>query len=133
MNVAVSGPAVIVRFISMPKMRDEELKSAVRFEAEKFIPFNINDCLLDFQVLRKNEKEGKLDMVLVAAKRDLIVSKVETAQAAGFTVRAVDVDSFALANSFARAVKPAAPGEKTCAVVNIGYTEIGRASCRERV
>ena len=45
--ISVSGPAVIERFISLPKMDEESLKSAIKLEAEKFIPFDINECVLD--------------------------------------------------------------------------------------
>lgn len=69
-NISVSGPAVIVRFISMPKMRDDELKSAVRYEAEKFIPFDINDCIIDYQILTKDTKDNKLALLLAAVKKE---------------------------------------------------------------
>src|SRR3989338_11039343 len=52
-NISISGPSVIIRFISMPKMKESDLKSAIKFEAEKFIPFNINECIIDSQLLTR--------------------------------------------------------------------------------
>jgi type IV pilus assembly protein PilM len=78
--ISISGPSVIVRFVSMPKMKDDELKGAIRFEAEKYIPFPINDCIVDHQILRRNDKEGKLEILLVAAKKDFVMNKVSIAE-----------------------------------------------------
>jgi len=117
--ISVSGPSVIVRFISMPKMDDEALRGAIKFEAEKFIPFNINDCIIDFQVLRKNEKDGRLSVILVAAKKEHVQDKIKLAEEAGLSVVTVDVDNFALANAFLTSMTTVDP-ENTIALLNIG-------------
>lgn len=124
--ISVSGPSVIVRFVSMPKMRDDELKGAIRFEAEKHIPFSINDCIIDHQILRKNDKEGKLEILLVAAKKDFVMSKVSIAEESGFSVTTVDVDTFAVANAFLKNPSRVTAG-KTAAILNIGanFTNVG--------
>ena len=124
--ISVSGASVMVRFVSMPKMRDDELKGAIRFEAEKHIPFPINDCIIDHQILRKNDKEGKLEILLVAAKKDSIMNKVSIAEESGFSVSAVDVDTFAVANAFLRSPSHATAG-KAAALLNIGsnFTNVG--------
>lgn len=118
-NVSVSGPSVIVRFVSMPKMKDDELKSAMRFEAEKYVPFPINDCIVDHQVLKKNEKEGKLDILLVAARKAFVLERIRIVEEAGFSVSLVDVDGFAAANAFLQNL-PSANADKTAALINIG-------------
>jgi len=59
-SISLAGPSVIVRFIALPKMDESALKGAIRYEAEKFIPYNIGDCIIDFQTLRKDDKESKL-------------------------------------------------------------------------
>ena len=125
--ISVSGPSVIVRFVSMPKMRDDELKGAIRFEAEKHIPFPINDCIVDHQILNKNDKEGKFDILLVAAKKDSVMDKVSIAEESGFSVSAVDVDTFAVANAFLKSPSHAPAAGKTAALLNIGsnFTNVG--------
>lgn len=118
-NIAVSGPSTIVRFVSMPKMREDELKGAIKFEAEKYIPFTIDDCLVDYQVLKKDDKENKLDMLLVAVKKELVMDKIAIAQECGLDVGIVDVDTFALANSFLKNFA-SYDADKTAALLNIG-------------
>lgn len=125
-NVSVSGPSVIVRFVSMPKMKDEELKSAMRFEAEKYVPFAINDCIVDYQVLGKNEKENKLDILLVAVKKDLVLERVSIVEDSGFSVGLVDVDIFAVTNAYLKSFTQTPP-DKIVALLNIGakFTNVG--------
>lgn len=120
-SISVSGSSVIVRFITMPRMKHDELKGAVRFEAEKFIPFNINDCTVDFQILKKDEKENKFDILLVAAKKDYIEERIKLVESCGFSVSVVDVDSFALMNSFLKNYPTLNP-DKTVLLLNIGAT-----------
>ena len=117
--ISLSGPSVIVRFISLPKMDETALKGAIRYEAEKFIPYNIADCVIDFQTLRKDYKDNKLNILLVAAKKEYVHEKIRLVSAAGFSVRVIDVDSFALANAFLRTHSPMDPN-KSYAVLNIG-------------
>lgn len=129
--ISVSGQSVIVRFISMPRMKEDELKAAIRFEAEKFIPFNINDCVFDFQVLTRDSglkpkgggsakpDDSKLNILLAVAKKDYVQTKVEMVGRAGLGVTLVDVDSFALANSFVKNVAPTGP-DKITALINMG-------------
>jgi len=118
-SMAVSGPSTIVRFVSMPKMKEEELKGAIKFEAEKYIPFAIDDCLVDYQVLKKNEKENKFDILLVAVKKQLVLDKIAVAQECGLSVGIVDVDTFAVANSFLKNFN-SHDADKAVALLNIG-------------
>jgi type IV pilus assembly protein PilM len=117
--ISVSGPNVLVRFITMPKMRDEDLKNAIRFEAEKFIPFNIKDCILDSQVLSKSDRENKVNIMLAAAKKDYVLARIKAVEEAGLSVTMVDVDAFALANSFLKNF-PALDATKSFALLNVG-------------
>ncbi|MDD5422259.1 MAG: type IV pilus assembly protein PilM [Candidatus Omnitrophica bacterium] len=129
-NISVSGPFVVARFVTMPKMKDDELKSAVRFEAEKVVPFNISECVVDFQVLRTDKAGSKTDLILVAAKRDMIEDRIKAAEASGLSVAAVDVDSLALAGSFSRN-KADAAADKSFAILNIGARFTNLAIVRE--
>lgn len=117
--ISISGPSVIVRFLSMPRMKHEELASAVKFEAEKHIPFNINECVTDFQVIREDAKENKIDILLAAARKEQIEERVKRVQEAGYSVTVVDVDGFALSNAFL-ANHPATGSEKTVLLLDIG-------------
>ena len=120
-SISVSGPSVTVRFISMPKMEEKSLRGAIKFEAEKFIPFNIIECVVDYQVLKKDDKENKLTILLVAVKKERVQDTMKVALDAGFSVHTIDADSFAAANAFFRNFAPPAP-DRTFAMLNIGAT-----------
>lgn len=100
---AVSGRSVIVRYINMVSMSDEELRNALRFEADKYIPFELDEVVLDCAKLEEvtNEAgEKEMKVLLVAVKRNLIDEHIELIQGLGLTPTVIDVDSFALGNSF---------------------------------
>lgn len=114
--VSVSGQSVIVRYIDLPEMSEEETRSAIKYEAEQHIPFNIDEVTLDFQILEKFPETKKMRVLLVAAKKDLINNQLALIKSAGFIPTFIDVDSFALINSF----ESQGAGEEVAALVNIG-------------
>jgi type IV pilus assembly protein PilM len=116
--VAVSGHSVIVKKVSLPSMTREELDEQIRWEAEQYIPFDVNEVNLDFQILDSSETEGQMDVILVAAKKDLIDDYVQVITEAGLTPAVIDVASFAVENAF-EANYDQKPGQ-VIALVNIG-------------
>ncbi len=98
-SISISGPGTVVRYIELPRMNAEELKSSMKFEAEKYIPFDLKNVILDCQVLNELP-QGKMRVLLAAAKRDLIKERVKTIEAGGLSVKLIDCDSFALINAF---------------------------------
>jgi type IV pilus assembly protein PilM len=115
---AVSGHSVIVKKISLPTMTREELEESIRWEAEQYIPFDINEVNLDFQILQHRESDGQMDVLLVAAKKDLIDDYVQVITEAGLTPVAIDVAAFAVENAF-EANYEVGKGD-TVALVNLG-------------
>ncbi len=95
---SVSGNAVIVRYVKLPKLTKKELDLTIGVEAEPFIPFDIKDVNLTYSILNDSTEEGepKIDTVLVAAKREAVQDKIDIIAAAGLDPLIVDVDSFAL-------------------------------------
>ena len=116
--VAVSGHSVIVKKISLPSMTREELEESIRWEAEQYIPFDVNEVNLDFQILNAGAVEGQMDVLLVAAKKDLIDDYVNVLAEAGVTPSVIDVAGFAVSNAYA-ANTDAAPND-VIAIINIG-------------
>lgn len=98
------GNSIIAKKISVPKMTPSELEHQLYWEAEQYIPFDINEVNLDFAVLgpsRHSSTEGPLmDVLLVAAKKDYIQSLRSVVEEAGLEVEVIDNQSFALGNSF---------------------------------
>jgi type IV pilus assembly protein PilM len=80
---SVSGNAVIVRRVTMPRRDPEELREALPFEAEDRIPFDIDDVDLDFAILSEDEEAGNMDVVLVAAKRERVDEHVAVIEISG--------------------------------------------------
>ncbi len=116
---SVSGHSVIVKKISIPTMTEDELEESIQWEAERYIPFDINDVNIDFQILGPTEgSEELMDLILVAAKKDIINDYLSIIIEAGFNPVIVDIDSFALENMF-EANYPMGGGE-VIALANIG-------------
>ena len=102
-NVAVSigGYSVIVKKIQVQSMTDAELQETIQFEAEQYIPFDINDVNLDFQILGESPlAANKLDVILVAAKKELVDEYVNLIELSGLRPCVVDIDAFALQNIY---------------------------------
>jgi len=116
--VAVSGHSVIVKKVSLPVMTREELEDQIQWEAEQYIPFDMNEVHLDFQILDTSQAEGQMDVLLVAAKRDLVDDYVQVIQEVGLTPAAVDVAAFAVENAFE--MNYPVEADEVVALVNIG-------------
>jgi type IV pilus assembly protein PilM len=94
---SVSGNAVIVKKISLPQMSPEELAESIHWEAEQYIPFDIQDVALDYEVV-EGGTGGNMDVLLVAVKKDKISDYTSVISQAGKSPQIVDVDVFALQN-----------------------------------
>jgi type IV pilus assembly protein PilM len=102
-NVAVSigGYSVIVKKINVQTMAEEQLQETIHFEAEQYIPFDISDVNLDFQILGENESNpSQMNVFLVAAKKDMVNDYINLVNLAGLNPCIVDVEAFALQNTF---------------------------------
>jgi type IV pilus assembly protein PilM len=100
---SLSGNAVIVKKITLPVMTETELSESIYWEAEQYIPFDIQDVNLDYQVLDPGtgpESRGSMDVLLVAAKKEKIGDYTSVIAQAGRTPVIVDVDAFALQNAY---------------------------------
>ena len=95
----VSGNAVIVKKISLPQMSQEELAESIHWEAEQYIPFDIQDVALDYEVI-EGGGGGNMDVLLVAVKKDKISDFTSAISQAGRNAAIVDVDVFALQNCY---------------------------------
>jgi len=96
---SVSGNAVIVKKISLPQMTNEELAESIHWEAEQYIPFDIQDVALDYEVV-EGGTGGNMDVLLVAVKKDKISDHTSVITQAGKSPYVVDVDVFALQNCY---------------------------------
>jgi type IV pilus assembly protein PilM len=115
---AVSGRAVIVKKILMDRLSEEDAKEAIQWEAEQHVPYDINDVSLDFQIINPNIDQKKMQVLLVAAKKDMIANHADIIKDAGLTPTIIDVDSFAIQNAIEANYD--LTSDETIALVNIG-------------
>ncbi|MEJ2237004.1 MAG: type IV pilus assembly protein PilM [Gemmatimonadales bacterium] len=117
--VAVGGRDVIIKKIQVDRMKESEAYDVVRWEAQQHVPFDIEAVELDFQILDPEGEGLQMDVLLVAAKRDLVEDKVQLLTQAGLEGEIVDVDAFALHNAFGINHPEAMRG--IVALLNIGH------------
>jgi type IV pilus assembly protein PilM len=125
---SVSGKAVIVRYLTMYRMTPEDLRNAIRYEADKYIPFDVDEVVLDCQPFQADGltdlATNEMRVLLVACKRAVIDEQLRVLAAAGLHPEIVDVDVFALGNAFETAVRrgPEA-GTRVSALVDVGASK----------
>ena len=122
-NVAISigGYSVIVKKINVQTQTDDELQDSMPFEAEQYIPFDIADVNLDYQVLGENEHNpNQLSVLLVAAKKEMVNDYINLIQLAGLNPCIIDVDAFALQNIFELSYDTS---EENVALIDIGASK----------
>jgi type IV pilus assembly protein PilM len=116
---AVGGHDVIIKKIHMARVKESEAREVIRWEAEQHVPFDIKSVEIDFQILDPNGPGMQMEVLLVAAKRELVDNKVALLQDAGVTPRIIDVDAFALHNAFEHNYPSHRDG--IIALVNVGH------------
>jgi type IV pilus assembly protein PilM len=115
---AVGGRDVIIKRIQTERVKEQQARELMRWEAEQHVP-DVQSVELDFQVLDPDgPPDQEMSVLLVAAKRDLVDAKVRILTEAGLTASIVDVDAFALHNAFETNYPDAMQGAVT--LVNIG-------------
>lgn len=121
--ISIAGhSSVIIKRVTLPEMSEEELSESIKFEAEQYIPFDIDEVNLDFQILGPKEEPGNMDVILVAVKKEIINEYISVVKEAGFNPIIVDVNSFALENIYE--INYEIETEKNVAIVNIGASTI---------
>lgn len=119
-NMSLSAPFAIVRFITMPKMDRNELKKSLEYEAERHIPFRIDEITMDAVILKEaQEAQRQMSVLLAAAKNDELYKRINILKSAGFIANVIDIDGFACFNAFCNAVEGKT---ENIALLNIGYT-----------
>ena len=116
---AVGGRDVIIKKIPMDRMKEGEARELIRWEAEQHVPFDMDNVELDFQILDPEAEGLQMSVLLVAAKRELVETKVSLLKDIGIEPSIIDVDAFALHNAFEINYPDAMKG--IVGLVNIGH------------
>ncbi len=125
---AVSGRSVIVKYVNMMKMPENELKQAMEFELDKYIPFPVEDCVFDCQKLDigddYSEKNNQMKVLITAVKRSLIDEHHQILASCGLNPKIIDVDAFALGNAYEYAIKSSSEvSDEVTALIDVGASK----------
>ncbi|MCP3916930.1 MAG: type IV pilus assembly protein PilM [bacterium] len=103
----VAGQSTVVRYIPMMRMSDSELKQAIHFETDKYLPFDADEVVIDCQSLARvsgGSEDGAVDeqmtVLLAACRKETLDEQVDIVQSQGLSPYAIDLDLFALANAW---------------------------------
>lgn len=122
-GTSLSGKAVIIKQVTMTSMNDSQLEKQIQMEAEPYIPFDIKDVNLDFFIMGdRPEKEGSMEVVLVAAKKDYMAEYLDLLKSLNLSPVVVDVDPFALEVMYEFCYPNVQ--EEIVALVNVGASTI---------
>jgi len=116
--LAIAGHSVIIKKISVPPMTNDELAEQIPWEAEHHIPFAKDDVEIDYQVINKQNASGQMELLLVAAKKEVVHDYAAVAREAALVPQVIDVAAFTVQNAF-EVNYQTAPGE-TVVLVNVG-------------
>jgi type IV pilus assembly protein PilM len=115
----VSGHSVIVKRVVLPVDNADEVAASIEFDADQYIPFEIAEVNLDYEVIGPSESDEEgLEVLLVAAKKDQIQNNTDVITMAGRATHVVDIDAFAIQNAFEANYDP--DPDETIALLNIG-------------
>jgi type IV pilus assembly protein PilM len=123
---AVTDPSLFVQPIQLPRTPDKDLRRTVMFEARAHVPFDISDCVVEYQVLDPKAKGPQMRVLLVVVRREAVDSRVEAIVAAGLNPVIVDAEQFASMRSQIYGHRDAATFAQTIALIRIGasFTEM---------
>ncbi len=125
---AICGRSVIVKKIRLDEMDEDLAREVITVEAEQYVPFEREELSVDFEILRRGLPENTMEVLLVAAKKDRVISHVELLRDADLVPAVIDVDAFAVQNAFE--LNYEYEEDKVYALIDIGLsaTNIGIVS-----
>jgi len=130
-TTGVSNQRVIVRLIDLPFMERAELQSAIQYQAQDYIPMAVEESVLDFQIIgdyMTPSDEHMMEVLLVAAHREMIGNTVSAIEGAGLKLSQIDVSSFAIVRALMgpqASVLPEDDGQATAVIhMSSGLTNI---------
>lgn len=118
-NIAVAGGSVVVRSVRIPKMPESTLRKSIKFEASRYVPSSVEDSYIEFEIIG-NTEDNQMDVIVVAAPKDIVESRMQACMDAGLEIEAVDIEAFAMYRSLVEADQEHDWSAMTIALVDIG-------------
>jgi type IV pilus assembly protein PilM len=105
-SIGIGGSNVVLRWIEMPHIADEDLQEAARFEARRYLPFSPDEAVIDAVRLRDSQREGdkRTRVLLIAAKRTAVESRAQSLERAGIEPAGMDIEPFAIQRAFSTTI-----------------------------
>ncbi len=117
-NASINSENVIVRYLMLPRMDNDDLKAAMEFEVERYVPFEKKDIVSDFMPLNPNPESKNMKVLLVAAKKEDLLSRVKMIKDTELEPEVMTIDSIVLRNPFQ--INHPDKNTKTLGLINIG-------------
>lgn len=117
--IAVAGGSVVVRSVRIPKMPEATLRKSIKYEAGRYVPSSVEDSYIEFEIVGEAD-ENQMDVLIVAAPKDIVESRIKACEAAGLDVDIVDVEAFAAYRALLESDPSNPYGNQTVAIVDIG-------------
>lgn len=117
--IGVSGGSVIVRPVRIPKMAEATLRKSIKFEAGRYVPSSAEDSYIEFEIIGETE-DNQMDVLMVAAPKDVVESRLKACDMAGLDVEIVDVEPFAVYRSLVECDPDSEMKPKTIVLIDVG-------------
>ncbi len=117
--ISVAGGSVVVRNVRIPKMPEATLRKSIKFEAGRYVPTSVEDSYIEFEIIGYPD-EGQMDVLIVAAPKDIVQSRIRACHEAGLEVEIVDIAPFAAYRALVEADPSADYAAQTIALVDVG-------------
>jgi len=122
-NISFCGSSTVIRYVNFMRMSKQELRQALKFEAQKHIPFSLNEVHMDAEILKNDLPDNKMLVLIAALKKELMQQRIKILENTGLRANIVDIDSLTLVNSFNyNNPKVEVPENKSICLLNIGAT-----------
>lgn len=123
-NIALPERLVFTRVIKFPQLTDEEIASAIKWEAEQYIPIPINEAVIQYLTLQKDETKSEIFVLLIAVPKNVVEKYVKIVRLAGLNPIAAETELIALARSIA-------PDKGTSLILDLGATSTDMAITKD--
>jgi len=122
-NISFCGSSTVIRYVNFLRMSKSELKQALKFEAQKHIPFSLNEVNVDAEILNSEMPDNKMLVLIAAIKKELIQQRIRVLENSSLRPGLIDIDSLALINAFNfNNLETGVPKDKSICLLNIGAT-----------
>ena len=118
-HIAVSGGTVVVRVVKVPSMAEATLRKSIKYEAGRYVPSSSEESYIEFEIVGKTE-DGQMEVLLVAAPKEIVQARMAACQGAGLEIESVDVEPFAAYRSLVEADPELDLHAQTFALIDVG-------------